>query len=41
MALQPKATLSAKGNGVITGKSLPHYEFQAIVKDLIISNDRH
>ena len=24
MALQPRATLSAKGNGFITGKSLPH-----------------
>lgn len=35
MALQPRATLSAKGNGFITGKSLPQSLFRMPRLDLL------
>lgn len=31
MALQPRATLSSKGNGFITGKLLPHYDLEQLL----------
>jgi hypothetical protein len=41
MALQPRATLSAKGNGFITGKSLPHSLFDSLVNSTLLHHFWH